>query len=1147
MQFRQVCLTLILALTTFSAAATAAPVKFDIPAQPAASALMAFSKQARVEVVFSPDDLKSVQTPAVRGELEPEEALAVLLKDSGFAAIRNDGGKFVVTREKPRAAPAVTGTVVNEDTGNPVAGARVRVVDSAVIAFTDRSGRFRLDDVPAGTQSVVILADDYAPTRVTDVNARAGAVASVGEVVLRPRKDGVTKLEEYVVSAQKDVVELENLEVSGNKVKPFAEGNVDIPRMIDDVQPYYIFDAKAIEQSGSINLEDFLRRRLTMNTTARTASDANSSYVGTSSSVSLRGLGADSTLVLVNGRRIAGVGYGSVESQPDLNGIPFALIERVEVLPASASGIYGGSAVGGVINVVLKKRFSGGELRAGYDNTFDTDTARRSASLTYGFQLENGRTQVLLNASWADGHLMMAQDRPEIFANNAALLLKNYPAMFSSTALPLLGALPNIVATSAAVTNLKLKNGSFLGARKTYVAAGTSSSTSASDLYASLLANAGSWNTDPPATMQYYTGTRRVFTVPPITNSFAARIDRKMNSRFELFVDLTRSENNSRTPYFSALPLTVGASAPSNPFTTAVRVQVPAANEGHNESHVMTAAAVVGAIVHLPRDWTLELDYSQSFTRLRGVNDGDFDTQGMISDINSGLLNPFVDTLKYPLSLGKYDAFSSWAEDSHLGEWALRGFGPLSVLPWGAANVNFGLQHRRWWDNNANYINTFTASPANNNTTDYYPRKSTTDSAYVETLIPLVKKGWKPLLYGFDVQLSGRTERYTVDTGTSSKMTFPNTPPTPTVYFTGPTLPNGDPYFSRARYDSTSYTAGFRYQPVRAVTIRASTGTAFLPPTNAQLVPDPQPSTTPTNVTDPKTGTTAAVFTLAGGNPSVKPQHSKDRSIGIIWEPGVSLLQGLRVNAEYRETDQFDAITTLTAQQIVNLESLFPGRVTRNASGTITQVDTSYLNLYKRESRGWDFTLDYVRKTAVGTFGLNSITSLILHTRRQVSLTVPMYDYAGYNPAEGDGGAPKTKSNMTLTWERSRWSVGWTTRYVGSYKAYGAAGGPLSLQSAAGGVYSYYITAMGGKDTIGSQVYHDVFANYAFRQPTPGRGAFSGLAGLLDGVSVQVGVRNLFDRIMPLDASSNTLSYGYVSPYGDLRLRSYWITLKKAF
>lgn len=107
------------------------------------------------------------------------------------------------------------------------------------------------------------------------------------------------------------------------------------------------------------NLEEFLSTRLPMNQTRGTFSRnlpeggwREQKYVQ-----SARGLGTNQTLILINGRRAPGVSTlltGDL-GQPDINGIPLSSVERVEVLPTTASGIYGGGATGGVINIVLRK------------------------------------------------------------------------------------------------------------------------------------------------------------------------------------------------------------------------------------------------------------------------------------------------------------------------------------------------------------------------------------------------------------------------------------------------------------------------------------------------------------------------------------------------------------------------------------------------------------------------------------------------------------------------------------------------------------------------------------------------------------------------------------------------------------------------
>lgn len=92
------------------------------------------------------------------------------------------------------------------------------------------------------------------------------------------------------------------------------------------------------------------------------------SNVGTSktagSAANLRALGANKTLVLLNGRRLAANAYDS--GVTNLNIIPLAMLDRIEVLRDGASSIYGTDAIGGVINFITKKQFTGLNLTAGY-------------------------------------------------------------------------------------------------------------------------------------------------------------------------------------------------------------------------------------------------------------------------------------------------------------------------------------------------------------------------------------------------------------------------------------------------------------------------------------------------------------------------------------------------------------------------------------------------------------------------------------------------------------------------------------------------------------------------------------------------------------------------------------------------------------
>lgn len=1120
----------------------AAPAKVDIPAQPAISALQLFIKQTAVQVAYAPDEMKNISVNAVTGEHEPAVALELLLKDTGLTLSRRDSGWYVVSTQGALRAGSIEGFVQEARSSRPVAGARVLLAGTTQSALTDKRGRFSLDSVVPGDHTLMVLAEGMQDTKVTDVAVKAGHRLSLSAIGIPVKQEGPLKLEPYTVSAKKNegIVELDPFAVEGRREKPFVRGNMDIPRTLNDTQPYYIFNEKAITQSGAINVEEFLKQQLTMNTTALTAGQDVKSVLGNTSSINLRGVGIDKTLILVNGRRMPGVVVEATSYQPDLNGIPLSAIERIEVLPSSASGIYGGSAIGGVLNIILKNDYQGGEIRTTYDNTWDTDSPRRNVSLSYGLALEGGKTHVSFNAAWSDTEPLLMQDRLSIFKNHIAGVLSRSPnfAYSSATSSAWLGALPNIMPTSASVPTLTLDNGTVLNSRFTYVPAGTSSATSATQLATALLANAGQWNSEFPTSTQSPTGLLRRLESSLETKAFRVNIRRQMMAWLEAFADLTYNENRTISFYSPFdTSLNISATSPINPFTTAVRVRVPDSTQARATTNSQSRSVTAGVMASMPGGWTGAMDYTWSENRFDYQHVSN-DTLAWLADIASGVLNPFVDTLHYPFNFSKYAIPGSYGGSTRLHDVTLRGSGPLPAFPWGIPNLTFGLEHRLAQTPERSIQYDFPITQADSNRLTYYSRESVTDSGYAETTVPLIKEDWMFGIHSLGMQLAGRSERYKVDNGTSYIQTqFNRTPPV--VSYGSPTL-NGKPYFSKASYTSTNYTIGLKYQPVKEVTLRVSRATAFLPPLPSQLLKNPLPNPSLTTITDQKTGGRYGVQVVAGGNPDLKPQNSKSLNAGLIWVPTWKGLEGFRLNAEYYKIEQFDAIGNQSAQLIVNQESLYGNRITRDASGTITLVDASSLNLYHRVTEGWDFSMNYTRGTAMGTFSLSTIGSIITKLKSQYSPSLPEYDAAGFSPVEG--GAAKYKGNATLTWDWHNWTAGWTTRYFSDYKQYGAKGGPFSLQNAGGGEFGTYILEQ-GSDTIPSQMYHDVFVGYTFGQsPIGGEKRRAFRSKLLDGLTVQLGIGNVFKKVPPLD-----VYYNYLSLYGDIRLRSYRLSLKKAF
>lgn len=1126
---------------SLSLVAHAAPILFDIPAQPAPAALKDFGKQAGVEVIFRADELKNIQTNAVKGEFEPMQAVARLLAGTRLEARQTAATHFIITKVGITTG-SVQGSVSGEN-GRGLADARVTVRETGQSTVTDSYGVYVFPKLPAGTYVLFATADGYQPLHITDVVLRAGQDLMLGKEEMRKPTDAVTKLDPIVVRA--DTVErLEKFEVTGTKQQPF-NGDMDIPRTINDPQAYYIFDAPTIDRSGSTSVEDFLRGQLTMNTSWYRPGLGGGSGISvagsTNSSIDLRGIGTDKTLILVNGRRQMATGTFGTASQPDLNLIPLALIERIEVLPASASGIYGGSAIGGVVNVVLKRNFSGGEVRMNYGGPLDTDAPTATIGANYGFSLEEGRTQVRLGASWSDGKELTLGERRDLYLSNLDRILANYPDYFNNITFGFASERVNVTPTSLAQTTLTLKNGTVLTTPRAFVGSGISPSSSLNDLSGSLAANVGKFSRGMANTNDLYNA-RQGLGMVPRNLTYTASVRREMTPGIELFSDFTYVDQLFQSVYnpFGLTVTTVPVNAATNPFTTAVWARIPNTTNAPMRRATLTKTLTVGGVVKLPAKWTADLDYTWSASNARYAY---FlaDSRAMSVDIVSGALNPFVDTVLYPLSLDRYLESVNSYQTYALDDYALRANGPVSALPSGSVNATLGLE-RREGKNGAQYIDSlYPLTPSSNHRDTYFAKGFRTDSAYAELLIPVVPRERYQFVHSLDFQVAGRTERFTADTGTAGILyNYLQTPPTTTISGANQ---NGSPVFGKVSYASTDFTFALKYQPHPDFILRASRGTAFLPPTAAQLAPSNSPSITPTVVFDPNTGSNVSVTTFGGGNPSLIPQNSISTNAGIVWEPHSGALRGLRVNAEYYNIEQFDFITVPTAQVVVSNPNLFPGRVTRNAAGVITQVDVSNANLYRRRTEGFDLSLDYAFKTGAGVFTARGAETIIVHNFNQYSLTSPDVDSAGY---PSDGGGVKRKLNLSLNWEHGNWTAGWSVRYIGSYGQVGAPNSPQVIRNpAALTVYRNSNLLPQGSDTIPSQSYHDVFAGYTFRRGVGVAGG-KGARLLFDGLQMQAGIRNLFSKVPPLDTFASSNNY-YASQYGDLQLRTYWVSVHKQF
>jgi len=984
--------------------------------------------------------------------------------------------------------------------GRPAAGVLILVSETGQTAKTDKYGEYQFGNLKAGTYLLIAMAEGYQPLHLAGVSVRPGEDLTLAGQVMRKAVE-VTRLAPEVVRAAAATV-LDPYEVSSNRLQPYQSANVDLPRTINDAQQYLIFERRAIEQSGATSVEAFLRQRLTMDSTEspNNYGPNNSNF----SSFNLRGLGTDHTLVLIDGRRPADYAILTASYQADLNGVPLAAIDRIEVLPSSASGIYGASAVGGVINVVLRRNYAGVQLTTSYNNTFSSDAPVRTANFAAGLALEGGRTQVMVTGSYSDTQVPLVQDR-DFVRRGSALMRRISPATFLPPNSQPLGAAPNIRSN----TNTPLF-GPGTPAHTT-VPLGFAGGDRAATL-AALQSKAGTYNYDLAPTHQSG-GASYMIGSPSTVTAQQMKLSRQFRSWLEAFVEYRRSTNYNKnaeqTAFSGTANFTVAATAPTNPFGQAVRLSIPSdppGAVGEFAIQVTSLRGLAGVIVNLPHDWRVHADFTWNNTRT-SQSQVTLSTTLMNNDFNNGVLNPFRDTVAYPLDLTPYLGRITAGTKNTLEEYAFRTAGPLWSLPAGPIKLAATGSYRKEYI--PTYVLSYMYNTPPNNFITIASRSRGTDAFYAEAWVPLAsaKKNW-PLLRQLDLQAAGREERFKVASAVA--------------LFTG----TGEIPRSRSRYSAFTPTFGVRYRPFQEVMLRGAYAAAFRPPSYNQSAPSLVTATS-SRITDPKRDNASTTVASQGGtNPDIKPEWAYDRSFGVVWEP--RKVGGLRISVDYSKIRKRDNIATLSVQNVINFEDFLPGRVVRDrpaagdlhAVGPIISVDAKSMNLNRALTESFDAAVSYSRRSkGGGLWNFWSQATSWQHYQVQATFNAPLVEFIG------TPGYVKFKASAGLNWDYQHWSLGWSVRYIDSV-----------LQRTA-------VVAQQGSARLPSQHYHDVFVARRFPKSVTPEAAWWRRA--LSRTELQVGVQNVLNKTPPFDAfySPNYL----ISRYGDPRLATYTLTVRKNF
>lgn len=892
--------------------------------------------------------------------------------------------------------------------------------------------------------------------------------------------------------------------------------NADIQRTEDGTQPYVVFSSDDIQRSQAGDLTEFLRTRLPMNGMQGLAQQT-LGLSGNRGIVNLRGIGVTQTLMLVDGRRMGSLAVNGQYTQGDLNSIPPGLVERIEVLPATGSAIYGGGATGGVVNIITRRDFEGLDLNVGYDNTFRDDVGLYRWGIAGGAEFFDGRMNVVAAFNHAEADALATGDR-DFAAQGRALRNANNP--FANGAPPV-GSTANI--RSANGLPLVLDNGTSLGSPINFVPFGYAGP--ASDNGVAFVANAGRYNLEIPNDMN---GATQSLLQGTTNNGAAVNIRFELTPNVELFFDASAYQNRADGIGVSLVPnsITLPANAPTNPFNAPIVVSYPSPGLSipiHSDYEGIRALA--GAIIRLPGDWAAAADLVWSRSTLSAYTTSFVLNSSFNTALTAGTVDVLRDLNATPIDYTPYRLPSPNSivdpTDLEFLDATLRLSGPALTLPAGPLTVTGLVEWREETAPEARIRQTLNASGAT--AIVLLPERSqTVRSVYGEARVPIFSdRNGMPLARELDFVLAARLDAYETEA------------PTPSSAL-GPPFP----VFGQAtnEVESTDYMLGFRYAPFNDIVLRASFGAGFLPPTVGQISAtsfNPVPPAATASLRDPERGgglgSVSGITQRIGGSEALRPEESESLSIGAIWTP--SFLPGLRVSADWVGIEKTDEVRTLTLQQLIDMEALLPGRIVRGpltpgdsdlgyTAGPITSIDASSVNTAVTRLEAYDFQIDYVLETdSLGDFRFYALGTWQPFLKSQTIPLLPFIDSVGFT-----NGQLEWRGNFGVSWNSGPWSAGWNAQYFDSYRVYAATANPV-VQAAA--------ILDQGSNTVDSQLYHDLNVSY---RP---------LSGPLANTQFSFGVQNVFDEDPPILAT--VAPVGGYSLHGDPRLRRFSLTVRTHF
>lgn len=770
------------------------------------------------------------------------------------------------------------------------------------------------------------------------------------------------------VNAQEDD-SIEKIAVTGSHIR-----RTDM----EGPSPITSLDAEQIANTGVTDLIGlFTKLPISGQGTFSTQGNSSDDTANGGSSVSLRGLGADSTLILVNGRRVSVSPFakGIDTAFVDINNIPLSAIKRVDILKDGASATYGSDAIAGVINVILKDDFDGFEITAKAGVTADGGGEEQNISAVFGSSGEKSSHTFILD--YFNREEILYADRDYSRSANQTALRPNDPDAvdFRSSS-----GIPGTIALAADPTNRIID-----------------------EFGADVCPDADIDRTNVLCRYDYAPHMTSVPDTERFSFNYMGRYE--LSDSTTAFAELNGQNNKSiirgaGSPSFNELfmagdnPNHPFANDPSHPFfeqdLTMRRRTVDIGNRQKNvdTDYYRVIMGLEGEI----SGWNYEVAYNyiKSESVEQGV-DGFPNSVRVQEAIDSGLWNPFEPSQNSQESLDFIETYTTRVGKSTTKSVDAVISGALTQFNGNDVMLALGIEYREEAIAD-NPDDQFLRGEVFGTEATQANGERDSMAYFAELAIPVNDE--------LEVQLAARHEDYS-DFGKTT-----------------------DPKLS------------FLWSPKDNLSLRGSWGTAFRAPSLHQLGLGPTDESP--NLIDPircaavGLGCQPQEYTAVfAGNPDLDPEESTSYNLGVIYE----VTEDLSFSVDYYSYDIENIIDSDTQFVLSNFGD-DPTIVERiptadaNDPGEIVRIFDSFQNIGDLETSGLDVDVSYSLSNSAGDFRLGYVLNYVLNLEEY---RPGVDDEPRLATSEGDFEQPEIRWTASIDWSKGDWSAAAAVNYIGEF------------------------------------------------------------------------------------------------------------------